>query len=176
MISKKQNIFQWILLSGILCFSLPASAVSGVFAKNKAVAPLQSEHHAGERLQVRQYVPLNYSEVELRNLVNRTLREVGSRSDKQIYIVWTDKQSQKMAAILKKALLKKQLAAKQLTVAKSQYRHDIYPLYIEIHSFEAQTQACTLRAAEQRLDPESQEFCATKNNSRAQLRNPAANP
>lgn len=176
MIMKKQHLIQLILLSGILGSSLPASAVSGVFAKNKAVAPIQSEHYVGERFQVRQYVPLNYSDVELRNLVNRTLREVGSRSDKQIYIVWTDKQSQKMADILKKALLKKQLAAKQLTVAKSQYRHDIYPLYIEIHSFEAQTQACIPRAAEQRFDPEPQTFCATKNNLRAQLRNPAANP
>ncbi|MGR3808767.1 Rough colony protein B, tight adherence-tad-subunit [Pasteurella testudinis DSM 23072] len=155
-------------------WSLPASAVSGAFAKNSAVEPTRSDLYAGERLRIQHYVPINNSDAELRNVVNRVVRDLGSRSDKQVYIVWTDAKSRKLANILKKAFVKKHVADKQVIVAKSQYRRDIYPLYVEIHGFDAAKHTCRLRSAERHFYSEPHEFCAENNNYRVQLNNPTA--
>lgn len=176
MITRKQKVIRGLMLAVALIFSLPASAVSGVFTNNKATVPNNSDLYAGEQLQIQHYVPVNYSDAELRNVVNKVARDLGSRSDRQIYIVWTDKQSQKLANMLKKAFIKKKVNDKQLTVTKSQYQRDIYPLYIEMHSFDAKKRDCRIQTAEIHFYSAEPDSCAIKNNIRVQSNNPTIQP
>ena len=169
-------IKQFVILIGMILTANTALSISGEFPTNKAVEPLRSRAFSGEELRIQQYIPANHSEAELRNIVNRTVQTIGSSTDKKVYVVWTTDVTRKNAERIARALKNKQVSAKQITVVRSQYKRDIYPLYIEMHSFDAKKRDCRIQTAEIHFYSAEPDSCAIKNNIRVQSNNPTIQP
>lgn len=171
------GLFLSLCLSAVFASAAPAGFPQSNFPQNsfpqsKAVQPSKSQWLSSERGVVKRYIPLNQSDAELRNVVARAVRAVGSHTDRKIHVVWTTAATEQSAVRIANGLKAKQIAPQQIVIRKSRYARDIYPLSVEVHTFEGRNAGCRSATAEDMMSFDPYEYCAFKHNFKAQLKTP----
>lgn len=158
----------------LLCvFSAPTVALSGVeLAENiKPAQPTKSTYLPSKELLVKRYVLADSTPVSVLDIAQNVTRELGSDSTKKVYIIWTNKASEKSAKQVRDELVKLKVKPKSIQLEHSKMKRDTYPVYVEVRHIGERRFNCKVNTAEDMISFDPYNPCASKSNLHIQLKN-----